>query len=172
MLEETASALAALVSIVDLGEKARNATSTSSLRKILSELTEKTLTLQQVLIAVQQAHATQAQIQAQQENLIVQLQKKIAERGSYELHEVTTGSFVYVTKPAPDTDYDPPYFCQPCMDNADKKSVFRQTKEGPGINGTLQCPDGGKAHQITLRNALPLPPQPPRKTSPFERRDW
>lgn len=107
----------------------------------VSQLNDQILKAQDALFSHQsQLLAMQQELFQAQEKLRI-AEKVIAERGNYELVELSQGVFVYRLKPPPSAgsgvSYHLHYLCQPCFDNGAKAVLYRRET---GLGVSHSCP--------------------------------
>lgn len=150
-----ATALASVQAALILGREAiaardelKIANAKQEFAGVAFDLQNAALDLQQKLIASSEAESTAKRECAELRDQIAKMQRQAAERDRYQLECYSGGTFVLALKAGHENGEPLHYLCQPCMDNAGKKSILQPR----GELGNLACPECGQKHHAVPKH--------------------
>ncbi|KMJ92470.1 hypothetical protein ACH58_07540 [Achromobacter xylosoxidans] len=142
---DIASAFSSLSAAIGLAQNALSARderkiadAKQEITRVLIEVQNSCLDLQQKLFASAQAErSTEDECRALRQR-VAELEKQAADRDRYEMKEIHPGTFVLRLKESAANGEPPHSLCQPCMDNVGKKAVLQAPY---GWDTKLICPE-------------------------------
>lgn len=120
---------------VALRDEAKITHATQEVTRVLIEAQAACLDLQQKLFTSAQAERTAKDQIRELQARINELEHKASEKDRYALTKLHINTYVYRLKEGTQSNEPVHYLCQPCMDNAGKKSVLQ------GNSTLLLCPE-------------------------------
>lgn len=129
MAIEITAAISTFKAALGIAQVALAARDEAKVKEALQDMSERLFSLSQAALAMAEKNmalqASLAEVNAKH----AQVEAKLAERGSYELAEASSGVFAYKSL---DSSKAPHYLCQPCYDKG-IKTVLRRLEHHDGV---------------------------------------
>lgn len=147
MIGEIAAALTAARATLELTRAALDVRDDIKAKSLLADLQNKLVDATSAALALSEKNVALHTALRESEDAKREIERKVEDRVRYALHELRTGAFAYVYRPAGDGDSTPlHYICQPCYDGG-AKTVLQFVPGNPGFVGSWRCA-ASKEHTI------------------------